>query len=196
MLAACHYGYGRHVTTLSPSDKYQAFKVRIQQLIPCSPPQHWRISLTNQGFSSSQYFYLCQVTYKTCINLTKASILLLYLRIFSNTRWLRWACRFMLTTVVMYCLASVTATIFQCIPITKAFDKSLKGTCIDNGQFWYANAGFSIATDVIILILPMPLVYALQVPRVQKAALIMVFALGVLYVAPLARNSRTYVSCR
>ncbi|XXH05265.1 hypothetical protein Hte_011690 [Hypoxylon texense] len=156
MLAACRYGYGKHVATLSPSDKYQAFK----------------------------YFYLCQVTYKACINLTKASILLLYLRIFSNTRWLRWACRFMLTTVVMYCLASVTATIFQCIPITKAFDKSLEGTCIDNGQFWYANAGFSIATDVIILTLPMPLVYALQIPRVQKAALIMVFALGVLYVAP------------
>ncbi|KAI1769995.1 hypothetical protein F4818DRAFT_446722 [Hypoxylon cercidicola] len=148
MLAACRYGYGKHVTTLSASDKYQAFKV----------------------------------TYKTCINLTKASILLLYLRIFSNTKWLRWACRFMLTIVVLYCVASVTATIFQCTPITKAFDKSLKGTCIDNGQFWYANAGFSITTDVIILILPMPLVYALQVPRVQKAALIMVFALGVFVV--------------
>ncbi|KAI1768928.1 hypothetical protein GGR53DRAFT_462009 [Hypoxylon sp. FL1150] len=154
MLAACHYGYGRHVTTLSAHDKYQAFK----------------------------YFYLCQVTYKACINLTKASILLLYLRIFSNTKWLRWACRFILTTVILYCIASVTATIFQCTPVTKAFNKSLKGTCIDNGHFWFANAGFSIATDVIILTLPMPLVYALQVPRVQKAALIMVFALGVFVV--------------
>ncbi|KAI1373363.1 hypothetical protein F4677DRAFT_221398 [Hypoxylon crocopeplum] len=154
MLAACHYGYGRHLVVLSAHDKYQAFK----------------------------YFYLCQVTYKACINLTKASILLLYLRIFGNTRWLRWACRFMLTIVVMYCVASVTATIFQCTPVIRAFDKSIKGTCIDNGQFWYANAGFSIATDVIILTLPMPLVYALQIPRVQKAALIMVFALGVFVV--------------
>ncbi|OTA52646.1 putative PTH11-typeG-protein-coupled receptor [Hypoxylon sp. EC38] len=154
MLAACHYGYGRHLATISPSDKYQAFK----------------------------YFYLCQVTYKTCINLTKASILLLYLRLFGNTKWLRWACHFMLTCVIMYCIASVTATIFQCIPVTKAFDKSIKGTCIDNGKFWYANSGFSIATDVIILTIPMPLVYALQIPRVQKAALMMVFALGVFVV--------------
>ncbi|KAI2464683.1 hypothetical protein F4781DRAFT_58118 [Annulohypoxylon bovei var. microspora] len=154
MLAACHYGYGRHLASLSASNKYQAFK----------------------------YFYLCQVTYKSCINLTKASILLLYLRIFGNTKWLRWACRFMLTCVVMYCIASVTATIFQCTPVTKAFDKSLKGTCINNGHFWYANAGFSIATDIIILILPMPLVYALQITRVQKAALIVVFALGVFVV--------------
>ncbi|KAI0379556.1 hypothetical protein F5Y04DRAFT_271863 [Hypomontagnella monticulosa] len=154
MLAACHYGYGKHLASLSAAYQYQAFK----------------------------YFYLCQVTYKACINLTKASILLLYLRLFSNTKWLRWACRFMLMIVVMYCIASVTATIFQCTPVDKAFDKGLKGTCIDNGEFWYANAGFSIATDVIILLLPMPLVYALQIPRVQKAALIMVFALGVFVV--------------
>ncbi|KAI1799457.1 hypothetical protein F4811DRAFT_565537 [Daldinia bambusicola] len=154
MLAACHYGYGRHTYSLSAYDKYQAFK----------------------------YFYLCQVTYKACINLTKASILLLYLRIFSNTKWFRCACRFMLLIVVMYCIASVTATIFQCTPVTKAFDKSLKGTCIDNGKFWYANSGFSIATDIIILTLPMTLVYALQIPRVQKAALMIVFALGVFVV--------------
>ncbi|KAI1483850.1 hypothetical protein F4774DRAFT_425514 [Daldinia eschscholtzii] len=154
MLAACHYGYGRHTYSLSGPDKYQAFK----------------------------YFYLCQVTYKACINLTKASILLLYLRIFSNTKWFRYACRFVLLIVVMYCIASVTATIFQCTPVTKAFDKSLKGTCIDNGKFWYANSGFSIATDIIILTLPMTLVYALQIPRVQKAALMIVFALGVFVV--------------
>ncbi|KAI1102561.1 hypothetical protein F4804DRAFT_261064 [Jackrogersella minutella] len=154
MLAACYYGYGKHLASLPADSKYQAFK----------------------------YFYLCQVTYKACINLTKVSILLLYQRIFGNTKWLRWACRIILTCVVLYCIASVTATIFQCIPITKAFDKSIKGTCIDNGQFWYANAGFSITTDVIILTLPMPLVYALQVPKVQKAALIMVFALGVFVV--------------
>ncbi|KAL7627222.1 hypothetical protein AAE478_003998 [Parahypoxylon ruwenzoriense] len=153
MLAACHYGYGRHAVALSASNKFKAFK----------------------------YFYLCQVTYKACINLTKASILLLYLRIFSGVKWFRWMCCFMLTCIVMYCIASVTATILQCTPVTRAFDKSINGTCIDNGQFWYANAGFSIATDVIILILPMPLVYMLQISRIQKAALIIVFALGVLY---------------
>ncbi|KAI5863307.1 hypothetical protein GGS23DRAFT_604921 [Durotheca rogersii] len=154
MLAACRYGYGRHVISLSTSDRFEAFK----------------------------YFYLCQVTYKACINLTKASILLLYLRIFSGVLWFRWMCRFVLTCVIMYCIASVTATIFQCTPITKAFDKSIEGSCIDNGHFWYANAGFSITTDVLILILPIPLVYVLRIPNVQKVALIMVFALGVFVV--------------
>ena len=54
----------------------------------------------------------------------------------------------------------------------------MPGTCIDNIRFWYANAGFSIATDVVILLLPMYLVYRLHIPLRQKIALAAVFALG------------------
>ncbi|KAI1496459.1 hypothetical protein F5X99DRAFT_400376 [Biscogniauxia marginata] len=154
MLVGCHYGYGRHMKSLSAADSYEALK----------------------------YFYLCQITYKTSINMTKASILLLYLRIFSGVRWFKWTCVFVLTCVILYCIASVTATILQCAPITAAFDKTIDHHCIDNSYFWFANAGFSIATDVIILTVPMPLVYSLQIPRVQKVALIIVFTLGVFVV--------------
>lgn len=125
-----------------------------------------------------QYFYICQITYKASINLTKCSILLLYLRIFGKIRWFKWVCWFLLAAVVSYAIASVTATIFQCSPVDLAFNKALVGTCIDNAKFWYANAGFSIATDIIILFMPMWLVYKLQIPLAQKMALIVVFALG------------------
>ncbi|KAI0015026.1 hypothetical protein F4780DRAFT_784544 [Xylariomycetidae sp. FL0641] len=155
MLYGCHNGYGQHKADLTAHQRYEAFKA----------------------------FYLVQVTYKTSINLTKASILLLYLRIFSGVAWFRRGCRFVLASVAMYCVASVLATVFQCRPVAAAFDKSLEPSdCIDNARFWLANAGFSIATDVVILLMPMPLVYALQIPRVQKVALMMVFALGVFVV--------------
>ncbi|KAL9471948.1 hypothetical protein ACSS6W_009889 [Trichoderma asperelloides] len=75
-----------------------------------------------------------------------------------------------------------TAMAALCNPVVKAFDKAQKGTCINLATFWFANAGFSIATDVIILLLPMPLVYQLEVPRPQKIALIAVFAIGVFVV--------------
>jgi hypothetical protein len=127
---------------------------------------------------SLQYFYICQVTYKTSINLTKCSILLLFTRIFGNIRWFKYLALLLMTVVAMYGISSVTATIFQCTPVPRAFNKSISGTCIDNEKFWYANAGFSVATDVIILCMPMPLVRQLQIPRVQKVALIVVFALG------------------
>lgn len=155
MFLACHYGYGQHGSTLQPDDKAQALK----------------------------YFVLTQVTYKASINLTKSSILLLYTRIFSNIRWFRWVCTCLMITIAMYCVASLVVTIFQCTPVQRAWDKDIPGTCIDNGKFWYANGGFSITTDLLILLLPMPLVYALQIPRVQKAALMLVFTLGILCVS-------------
>lgn len=110
--------------------------------------------------------------------MTKCSILLLYCRIFGNVRWFKWVCWFLTASVAMYAIASVVATIFQCSPIPRAFNRQIEGTCINNAQFWYANAGFSVATDLLILLMPMPLVYQLQIPRIQKIALVIVFALG------------------
>ena len=125
---------------------------------------------------------MAQITYKASINLSKCCILLLYLRLFRIVRWFRWSCWALLVCVAVYCTASVAATIFQCRPVIRAFDKSVPGTCIDMANFWFANAGFSIATDVIILLLPMPLVWRLEVPVAQKVALMAVFAVGIFVV--------------
>jgi hypothetical protein len=125
-----------------------------------------------------QLFYVHQIFYKVSINLTKISITLLYTRIFGNTRWFRFTCYFIMTATAMYCVSSVAATIFQCTPVPRMWDKTIAGTCINTSQFYYANAGFSIATDVIILFLPMPLVLNLQIPKIQKVALFLVFTLG------------------
>ena len=84
--------------------------------------------------------------------------------------------------IAAYCLASVAATILQCLPIQKSFNKSLPGHCIDLARFWIANAAFSITTDVIILLLPMPLVLRLQVSLGQKIALVAIFAMGIFVV--------------
>jgi hypothetical protein len=152
MMAACACGFGRHIYDL--------------------PVKNAELSM--------YYFYLCQITYKFSINLTKSSILLLYMRIFCNIRWSRIACIGLISIIAMYCTITVFVTIFQCWPIQRAWVKNTEGHCIDNAKFWYANGSFSISTDIIILAIPMPLVYALKIPRVQKAALIFVFTLGAL----------------
>ncbi|PTB35551.1 uncharacterized protein TrAFT101_009408 [Trichoderma asperellum] len=154
LMTCCHYGMGRHFLYIEHQNQIETLK----------------------------YLYMSQVTYKAAINLTKCSILLLYLRLFEIVRWIRWTCRGLLACVIIYCISSMVATIFQCNPVVKAFDKAQKGTCINLATFWFANAGFSIATDVIILLLPMPLVYQLEVPRPQKIALMAVFAIGVFVV--------------
>ncbi|KAJ2891353.1 hypothetical protein MKZ38_000557 [Zalerion maritima] len=150
MIASCQYGYGQHAANLTTSNKIETLR----------------------------YFWLCQITYKASINLTKCSIIFLYKRIFGGVKWFRLACWLVICCVAVYCVASVVATIFQCTPVSRAFNKSIEGTCINSGTFWYANAAFSISSDLVILILPMPLVWKLQIQRIQKIALVIVFALG------------------
>ncbi|ODA83902.1 hypothetical protein RJ55_02419 [Drechmeria coniospora] len=155
LVASCRYGMGRHWVTIKPADKFETMK----------------------------YFYMAQVTYKASINFTKCCILLLYLRLFRIVRWFKWSCWALLGCIGIYCAASVLVTIFQCRPLARAFDKTVAGTCIDMSKFWFANAGFSIGTDIIILLLPMPLVYRLNVPLAQKVALAALFAVGTFVVA-------------
>ncbi|UKZ66655.1 uncharacterized protein TrAtP1_007826 [Trichoderma atroviride] len=149
MMISCNYGFGKHIKTLSVPDKLAALK----------------------------WFYVAQIFYKLTIGLTKMSIVLLYLRIFVQ-RWFRICCYVLLGIVTAYAIASTLVSIFQCSPITGAWDKSSNPTCVSLTQNWYANAGYSIATDVLILLLPMQPIWASKLPLSQKRALMFVFALG------------------
>lgn len=112
------------------------------------------------------------------MNLTKISILLLYLRIFAVHTWFRRIDHILIGSVTAYMTAAVFAAVFQCTPVTRAWDKSITGTCISIEENWYANAGFAIATDVIILVLPVRLIVRLSLPTGDKIAVLGVFLIG------------------
>ncbi|KAM7197765.1 hypothetical protein V8F20_006438 [Naviculisporaceae sp. PSN 640] len=150
MIAACNYGFGQHIANLTPTNKLMTLKL----------------------------FYIAQSFYKLTINLTKTSILLLYLRIFVK-KWFRITCSVLLGLVLGYMVATFAASVWQCTPISRAWDKTIAGTCLNITANWYANAGFSISTDFMILALPMYPIYTSMLPLGQKVALMVVFALGV-----------------
>ncbi|XWW99723.1 hypothetical protein V2A60_007735 [Cordyceps javanica] len=149
MMVSVDAGFGKHVKSLSKPNKLKAL----------------------------QMFYIAQIFYKLTINLTKTSILLLYRRIFVQ-KWFRYSCNTLICIVMAYCVATTASSIWQCTPIPFAWDKSLHGTCISMIKNWYANAGFAIATDLLILSLPMQPIWASKLPVNQKRALMLVFALG------------------
>jgi hypothetical protein len=80
--------------------------------------------------------------------------------------------------VVAYGVAATVATILQCTPVARAWNKTIPGTCFDIIAFWYANASYTIATDLILLVLPMRVIWGLQLRAVQKVAVLAVFAMG------------------
>jgi hypothetical protein len=132
-------------------------------------------------------FYLDQIFYKFTINLTKLSILTLYLRIFTQPWFVRtcWGC---FAVVSAYAIASILATVFQCTPINGYWDRhgpsvnptpQPKPHCISTTAFWLSNAIYNISTDIVILVTLPFMIWSLRLPRSQKIGLTFVFGLGI-----------------
>lgn len=119
----------------------------------------------------------------------KASILLLYQRLFKPSKVTKWIIHSTLVLVVTYHLAIMFATIFACAPRKKAWDVRWGGgECVKQTrdtpkivQITIAGAAVNVFTDVMILIIPVPVVWKLQLPRRQKIAVLAIFATGALY---------------
>ncbi len=73
-----------------------------------------------------------------------------------------------------------------CRPFAKNWDPLLPGTCGSSTASFLADGIINIVIDLTMIILPMPLVWQLQMSQQRKLALSAVFALGILYVFPSA----------
>lgn len=85
--------------------------------------------------------------------------------------------------VAWYISIQITA-IAQCLPINYYWNRAGEGHCIENNNFYIALAALNLLTDVVILIIPIPLVWHLNTSRSKKIGLTVVFLLGTLYVSP------------
>ncbi|KZF23448.1 hypothetical protein L228DRAFT_116313 [Xylona heveae TC161] len=120
--------------------------------------------------------------YQTGIALFKLSLCISYLRLTrrAHKRYyqiLIWVVAFISTAGH---LAGTFVLIFNCNPVHKSWAPKTPGKCLPFGPTNYGLAGFSIACDVIIFILPIPLFLNLSLNRWAKAALCGVFSLGLL----------------
>ena len=119
--------------------------------------------------------------YKLVIPFTKLSICLLYRRLFERAgRTFKIALHSIAGLIVLYYSAAFLTTIFECTPVQKSWQKTLPGTCINTATFFFVNAGFNIATDVAIMLLPVPVIYSLHLPMRQRIVLCFVFAIGIM----------------
>ncbi|KAK2787825.1 hypothetical protein FQN51_003065, partial [Onygenales sp. PD_10] len=109
----------------------------------------------------------------------KISIILFYLRVFPPPSRATKVCRALIAFIFCYTLASTLVNIFLCSPVRKFWDVTIEGgRCVDRAAFYYANAGLLITTDVLTLVIPIPLVHKLNIPFRQKVILSGLLAMG------------------
>jgi hypothetical protein len=76
-------------------------------------------------------------------------------------------------------LVTVPIVAAQCRPLSYVWDKSIHGgRCIDQVAMFRFGAIPNTATDVFMLVLPMPLLWKLKVSLKMKIGLFLTFILG------------------
>ncbi|KAF5639537.1 uncharacterized protein FTJAE_4875 [Fusarium tjaetaba] len=155
IVAMTHYGLGRHVYTLSPQ----------------------QVSLYLRCFWISILFY----TY--ALFAIKLTFLIHYYRIMSvsNMRWLYLGA---LGFIILWGTYQCIGVFFFCTPIQSFWDSGVKGRCmLSQPTMWLISGIVHIVTDFAIIVMPLPIVWKLQLPRSQKLYLTGIFGLGTLTLA-------------
>ena len=91
-----------------------------------------------------------------------------------------WAVGLFIST---YSAIMVITMIFQCRPIERVWNPIVKAECIDTSKVWIVMASMNVLTDFLLLCLPLPQLWKLQMRRGTKFQLIGIFSIGSLSVS-------------
>lgn len=129
--------------------------------------------------------FALETLYCVSVAFPKLSILAMYLRIF-NKRPYRVISYLIGAVIIAAAIAGVITSLASCRPLSARWDiTKLESHCINLVAFWQGMSVPNIATDLVMLVLPMPPIWQLHLPKSQKIALTGVLILGSLYADPL-----------
>ncbi|KAF5640054.1 uncharacterized protein FTJAE_4601 [Fusarium tjaetaba] len=123
-------------------------------------------------------FYFSTVVYNVALAVIKTVFLLQYYRAIPVRQYKK---TYIASVVLVTCwsLSQIFLNTFMCWPIASFWDVTIKGTCILNKSSFYVGAAGNILTDILIMVLPIPVLRSLKLGRRQKWILMSVFCLGI-----------------
>ncbi|CAI6235680.1 unnamed protein product [Periconia digitata] len=128
-----------------------------------------------------------------CVGMIKISVLLLYRRVFFAERIFYIYCTCLCVAVALWATGFFFARVFMCGKDVSLFWKGFaiyKRKCV----IYPISNGFGISdiiTDALVVISPIPIVWRLRLPKLQRAGVVGMFALGFLSTA--AGAARGYI---
>ena len=127
-----------------------------------------------------QYIYAQTIIYAVGLYFVKLSLLILLYRVFGVNRHFRWANYALVAFWTVYSLTITLVGFFQCTPVHKAWAPEVDGHCLNLVELGVASGYINIATDLLILLLPIPMVWSLQLSAKIRLAVMAIFATGIL----------------
>ncbi|KAF6809567.1 CFEM domain-containing protein [Colletotrichum sojae] len=125
-------------------------------------------------------FFVEELFYSTVVATTKLSIVIFYLRLFSEP-WFRRACYAMLAITIAYGVGQILAVVLVCMPISynwTIWDGQHEGKCANTGTMAFSNGGFNIAIDLALFILPVTQFITVSWTLKKKIGVSLIFLVG------------------
>ncbi|KAJ5607776.1 hypothetical protein N7537_004395 [Penicillium hordei] len=155
LIGATTAGYGGHTATMAarnPGELVSALKI----------------------FWASEWMW---ATSTVCFRL---AILLLYMEIFPGNQKFFWCATSVGCLVFLYWVSAILTIALLCRPVAYNWNRTISGSCGDVLKIQYASAGFNMGIDLGVVLLPLPIVWRLQMSSRKKIGVTASFAIGIL----------------
>ena len=133
--------------------------------------------------SKSQHVRIVGPIHMIVLCLIKFAIFLQVLRVFvpgKKRNWMFWTCHGLIWLHFFWYFADLLVKIFPCRPVQRFWNPWIKGTCIKIQQVYLATTAFNTASDILVVILPQPIIWKLQTSLKRKIGISLIFLVGVL----------------
>ncbi|KAH9208340.1 hypothetical protein DL95DRAFT_480514 [Leptodontidium sp. 2 PMI_412] len=138
----------------------------IDEVNPADIPKLFKISL---AFQVLYGFVLCFL---------KISIICFYLRIFGGSRTFQNCAYSIIGIAIAWAIAVELSVFLLCRPLAYNWDHSLNGTCRGRNKAYISAGGVNVATDFMVMGLPVPYVWNLHLAWRRKVGVCIMFSLG------------------
>lgn len=79
---------------------------------------------------------------------------------------------------LLYNIAYILSLLFACSPVAKSWDYSLEGKCLPMRPFYYTTSVLTMLNDLVLFLLPVPLIWRLKMNKRTKFGLSVMFLLA------------------
>lgn len=110
------------------------------------------------------------------------AILLIYLRLFGVNKTFKYFTWVVMFFVCGYLTSNFWTQLFGCSPPSKYWLPDTPGHCMNYTKAGLAYGSMNISSDFFIFILPLPMIWRLQLSRREKIGVSLIFMSGAMYV--------------
>ncbi|GAB1315321.1 hypothetical protein MFIFM68171_05531 [Madurella fahalii] len=126
------------------------------------------------------------ISYAGALLFAKTAILLEWIHIFAPDRtrpFFYWSSYIMIMANLLLYTGSIIASAITCIPHESIYYPWVAGRCIDRKALGVVTAFFNVVLDLLILILPQPIIWSMKMHRERRLGISAIFGMGLLATA-------------